>query len=189
MASNAYIRLLLSLLVTVAIIGVSVLLYRNASDKPAVRNTVNQQLPQNVDIALKKARFSEMQDGVVAWELVAENVNYDKTGDKAYLKSIRMIFKGDGAKGAITVTADSGEYSSTLKNVLLNGNVHVASEDGASFETASIIYTGASGQLSTEDSVTFMQQRMKLTATGMDFGVKKQLAHFHSAIVASIVPD
>ncbi len=115
MVSPVYIRPLLALLVTAAIIGIVVVVLRNGSHGPAPVRSANQQLPHNIDVALKKARFSEIQDGLVVWELVAERVDYDKSGDMAYLSDIRMEFQRNRSHGAITVTADKGEYFSLTK--------------------------------------------------------------------------
>ena len=189
MKSSVYIRPLLALLVIAAIIGIAVVVLRNAPGGSAPPRPANQPLPQNIDVALKNARFSEMQDGLVVWELVAEQVTYDKTGDTAYLSGIRMEFQRTASHGAITVTADSGEYSSREKNIRLKGNVHVVTEDGASFETGSIVYTGAADQFTTSDKVTFRQQRLRLTAVGMELGVKNQRARFYSAVDAALAMD
>jgi LPS export ABC transporter protein LptC len=186
MVSSFYIRSLLALLVIVSIIGIAGVVFRKGSHGSASVQAVNQQLPHNIDVALKKARFSEIQDGLVAWDLVAERVDYDKGGDKAYLSVIRMEFKHTRSHGAITVTADSGEYLSSEKNVWLKGNVHVVTEDGAVFDTESIKYIGAKSLLSTGEQVSFHQQRLTLTATGMNLGVKDQKAYFYSMVDATI---
>jgi LPS export ABC transporter protein LptC len=187
MVSPVYIRPLLALLLLVAVVGLAVVVLRSGPQGSAPVLTANQQLPHNIDVSLKKARFTEIQDGLVVWELVAEQVNYDKGGDTAYLSDIHMEFQDTRSRGAVTVTADSGEYSSLDKTVRLRGHIHVATEEGASFKTASIIYTGATGQFSTSDPVAFRQQRLQLTAVGMNLGVKDQKARFFSAVDASIV--
>lgn len=186
MVSQVYIRPLLALLVLVVIIGGTTVLFRNSPEETVQVRADSHALPGNIDVALKKARFSEIQDGLVAWELVAERVSYDKSGDKAYLVDIHQEFKHSGRSGAVTVTADYGEYSSGSKTIRLNGRVHVVTEDGASFKTDSIVYNGEEAQFSTPDPVIFRQQRLQLTATGMDLGVKNQKASFHSAVDATI---
>ncbi len=186
MVSPVYIRPVLALIVMTAVICIATVVFRNGPRGSESVRPANQQLPRNIDVSLKKARFSEIQDGLVAWELVAERADYDKGGDTAYLSDIRMEFQRSGTHGAVTVTADSGEYSGTGKTVRLNGNVHVVTEDGASFKTNSIVYTGATELFSTTDVVTFRQQRLQLTAVGMDLGVKTQRAFFYSSVNASI---
>jgi LPS export ABC transporter protein LptC len=187
MVSPVYIRPLLAFLVMAAIIGIAAVVLRNSTHGSAPVRSANQQLHHNIDIALKNARFSEIQDGLVVWELVAGRVDYDKGGDTAYLSDIRMEFQHNRSHGAVTVTADRGEYSSSVKIVRLNGHVHVVTDDGASFKTGSIVYTGATAQFSTADPVIFRQQRLQLTAVGMDLGVKSQRARFHSLVDASII--
>ena len=187
MVSPVYIRPLLALLVVAAIIGIAAVVLRNGTHGSGPVPSADLQLPRNIDIALKNARFSEIQDGLVVWELVAERVDYDKGGDTAYLSDIRMEFQHNSSHGAVTVTADRGEYSSSAKTVRLNGHVHVVTEDGASFKTGSIVYTGATAQFTTADPVIFRQQRLQLTAIGMNLGVKNQRARFFSSVDASII--
>ena len=186
MLSSVYIKPLLALLVIAAIVGIVTVIFRSGPHGSAPVQSANQQLPHNIDVALKKARFTEIQNGLVVWELAAERVEYDKTGDTAFLSDIRMVFPGTPPHGAVTVTADKGEYSILAKTVRLNGHVLVATEDGASFKTSSIEYKGATAQFSTADTVLFRQQRLQLTAVGMNFGINNQQARFYSAVNALI---
>lgn len=187
MVSPVYIRPLLALFVMATIIGIATVVFLNRTPETKPVPSTKQQLPQNIDIALKKARFSEIQDSLLVWELIAERADYDKTGDTAYLKDIRMEFQKTPSQGAIIVTADSGEYYSLKKDIFLQGNVHVVTEEGAIFDTESIAYNGAIAHFTTKVPVMFRQQRMQLTAVGMDLGVKTQKAHFKSAVAASIL--
>ncbi|HXE98464.1 MAG TPA: LPS export ABC transporter periplasmic protein LptC [Dongiaceae bacterium] len=170
-----------------AIAGITVVVLRSGPRESEPLRSASQQLPQNIDVALKKARFQEIQDGLVVWELVAESVNYDKGEDRANLSNIRMEFQRNRSHGAVTVTADNGEFSSEAKIVRLNGHVHVITEDGASFKTDSIVYTGATAKFSTADPVIFRQQRLQLNAVGMDLNIKNQKSHFLSLVDASII--
>jgi len=187
MVSPVYIRPLLALLVIVAITGIATFVLRDGSRDSSTVRPASQQLPENIDVTLKKARFSEIQDGQVVWELAAERVDYDKVGDTAYLTDILMEFHRNRSQGKITASADSGEYSSTAKTVRLHGHVHVVTEEGASFNTSSIVYSGATAQFLTADPVTFRQKKINLTAVGMEYGVKSQKARFFSSVDASIV--
>jgi LPS export ABC transporter protein LptC len=178
---------MLALFVVATIIGIVVVVFRNDPRGVTSIPSGNQQLPRNIDVSLKKARFSEIQDGLVSWELVAERVDYDKSGETAYLSDIRMVFQSSGSHGAITVTGDTGEYSSSVKTVRLKGHVTIVTEDHAHFETNSIIYTGTTGQFSTVDPVSFRQERLQLHAVGMELGVKNQRARFHYLVEAAIL--
>ena len=100
-----------------------------------------------------------------------------------------MQFQHTRLQGAVTVTADRGEYSSSAKTVRLNGHVHVVTEEGASFKTSSIVYTGTTASFSTSDKVLFQQERLQLNAVGMVLGVNDQRAHFISLVDAIIIQN
>lgn len=189
MVSSFYIRLSLAFILIAAIIGIVTVIIRSDPQGSSPLLPVSQQLPKNIDIVLKKARFTEIQNGHILWELIAERVNYDKTGEIAYLSDIRMQFQRTATRGGITVLADSGEYSNLTKNVTLKGSVHVETEDGENFETASILYSGALSRFSTQDPVSFRKKNLQLKAIGMDLSVQSQLIRFHSAVDASMITN
>jgi len=185
MVSSGNIRLVLAILVATTIIGIVAAISLKGS-KRAPSEPVLQQLPQHIDVALHKARFTEMRAGTAVWELVAERAEYDKSGDSASLSGIRMVFAKTGSEGAITVTAAHGEYSSKSRNVKLWGKVHVTTEAGARFDTESIDYLAALSQFRTTEPVTFRHLRMALAAQGMELNVKDQKVRFFKAIDATV---
>lgn len=187
MVSPVLIRPALVILVTTAIICIVIAISRNGSKNSAPVQSAFQQLPQNIDIALKKASFSEIKDGSVVWELLAEKVEYDKSGEIAHLTGgIVIDFSRSRTHGAVKVTADSGEYLSNSNNINLRGKVHVLTEDGASFETDSIGYTADNSQFKTADMVSFRQDRLTLNAVGMEMDVKNQRARFLTLVDSTV---
>lgn len=186
MVSSVKIRILLAILVITAIVGIVVAISLKGSRR-APMEPVHLQLPQNIDVAMHNARFAEMRNGMIVWELVAERAEYDKSGEVAYLSNIRMEFAKTRTADAITVTAAKGEYSSKSNNVKLRGKVHVTTEASASFDTESIDYLAAKSLFRTSESVTFHHQRLALSAQGMELNVKDQKAMFHKAIDATLV--
>jgi LPS export ABC transporter protein LptC len=184
MAVPVYTRPLLALLATAVIVIFAAVVFQNGSHGSQPERSVVQPLPTNIDVALKDARFSEIQDGHVVWELAAGRVDYDKTGEVAYLANIVLLFKRPAPRGTITVTADRGEYDAGKKMIHLMGRVHAEMDDNARFKTASLVYSGVSERFSTDDSVNFQQHRLQMTAVGMDLGVKDQQARFRSSVDA-----
>lgn len=186
MLSSVSIRPLLAFFVITAFIGIAVVVYRNGSGSRPPVDSALQQIPQNIDIALNKARFSEMRDGSVVWELTADHVEYDKGGEVAHLDGIRMFFERNRDSGSVTVTAEHGDYFSNSNNINLKGKVHVVTESGIAFDTDSIDYKASESRFRTKDKVTFRQHRLNLAATGMDLDVKGQQAHFPKAVDATV---
>lgn len=185
MVSPRNIRFALALLVTAAIVGIVAAIslkgFRTTSPKP-----VSQQLPQNIDVALQNARFTEMRDGITVWELVAEHAEYDKTGDVVYLSVIRMVYAKSRTNGSITLTASKGEYSNTSKNIRLRGNVHVVTESGMVFDTDSLDYLAESSQFRTADHVDFHHERLTLAAKGMELDAKTETSRFFKSVDAVV---
>jgi LPS export ABC transporter protein LptC len=186
MVSPVFIKPLLAVVVTTAFIGIVAAIYRNDSHDRLPVQSALQKLPRNIDIALKKARFSEMRDGSVVWELVAENVEYDKRGEVAHLSGIRMDFVRSGTYGAIAVTAERGKYFSNNNNIQLSGKVHVETENGIVFDTDSIEYKALESRFKTADKVLFRQQRLTLAAVGLELDVKEQRARFKNVVDATV---
>ncbi|MBK5276663.1 MAG: LPS export ABC transporter periplasmic protein LptC [Desulfuromonadales bacterium] len=185
MVSPRNIRLVLALLVVAASIGIVAAIFLKGSRTP-LQGTISQQLPRNIDVALKNARFTEMREGVTVWELVAAQVEYDKTGDIAYLADIRMVYAARGKNGSITVTAAKGDYSAASRNIRLRGTVHVVTGSGMVFDTESLDYLAEKSHFRTADKVKILHERLSLTATGMELDAKTERAHFHSSVDAVV---
>jgi LPS export ABC transporter protein LptC len=185
MASLGNIRIILALLVTMAIVGIVATISLKGS-KQAPLEPVHLQLPQNIDVALHNARFTEISAGSAVWELVAERAEYNKSGDVAYLSGIHMEFAKTRSAGAVTVTANNGEYSSKNNDVKLRGAVRVTTDSKASFESESLNYLAARSLFRTADQVVFHHQRMVLTAKGMELNVKDQKVRFLGSINATV---
>jgi LPS export ABC transporter protein LptC len=185
MVSPRNIRLALALLVIAASIGIVVAIFLKGSRTP-LTEPVSQQLPRNIDVALNKARFTEVRDGVTAWELVAERAEYDKTGDVAYLSDIHMVYAKSGTNGSITVTSSKGEYSASSRNIRLRGSVHAVSESGMTFDTESLDYLAERSLFRTADPVTFHHERLSLTAKGMELDARSETSRFPAAVDAVV---
>jgi LPS export ABC transporter protein LptC len=185
MVSSRNIRLTLALLVATVIIGIVAAISFKGS-RTALPEPVSQQIPQNIDVALHNARFTDMRDGVIVWELVADRAEYDKTGDIAYLTDVHMIFAKTHTNGAITVTSSKGEYSNASRNVRLRGKVHVVTESGMVFDTESLDYLAGSSLFRTVERVDFHHERLSLAAIGMELFVKSETSRFFKSIEAVV---
>jgi LPS export ABC transporter protein LptC len=154
--------------------------------RTALPEPVSQQIPQNIDVALHNARFTDMRDGVIVWELVADRAEYDKTGDIAYLTDVHMVFAKTHSNGTITVTSSKGEYSNASRNVRLRGKVHVVTESGMVFDTESLDYQAGPSLFRTVERVDFRHERLSLAAIGMELYVKTETSHFFKSIEAVV---
>jgi LPS export ABC transporter protein LptC len=185
MVSPRNIRFALALLVTMVIIGIVAAISFKGS-RTALPEPVFKQLPQNIDVALHNARFTEMRDGVTVWELVADRAEYDKTGEVAYLSDVRMVFAKTRSSGTITVTASKGDYAGANKNVRLRGKVHVVTESGMTFDSESLDYFAGVSLFQSAERVDFHHERLSLSAIGMELDVKTETSRFFKSIDAVV---
>ncbi|MDA8429311.1 MAG: LPS export ABC transporter periplasmic protein LptC [Geobacteraceae bacterium] len=185
MVSPRNIRFALALLVTTAIVGIVAAISMKGLHT-TLPEPVSQQLPQNIDVALHHARFTEMREGTTVWELVADRAEYDKTGDVAYLSDVHMVFTKTRTSGAITATAAKGEYSTATRNVRLRGKVHVVTESGMVFDTESLDYLAEPALFRTSEHIDFKQARLSLSAIGMELNVKSETSRFFRSIDAVV---
>jgi LPS export ABC transporter protein LptC len=185
MVSPRNIRLALAIIVMTATIGIVAAILQKGS-KSISPEPISQHIPQNIDLALQNARFTEMRDGTVVWVLVADKAEYDKSGETALLTGIKMGFSKTKTSGAVTVTAAKGNYSANSRNVRLRGKVRMVTEEGAVFETESIDYISSRSSFITAQPVKFKHQRLELTARGMEMDVNSQQANFHKPVDALV---
>ena len=176
----------MAILVTSAIIGIVTAITLKGLHQAAITEPSSRQLPQNIDMAINDAFFYEVRGGATVWELVAKKAEYDKSGDIAYLSDIHMKFAKTPSAGAITVTGMKGTYYNKSRNVALRGKVHVVTETGVSFDTEAIDYLAAPSQFRTSDEVTCRQQRLTLTARGMELDVASQKTRFLKTVDARV---
>jgi LPS export ABC transporter protein LptC len=185
MVSPRNIRLVLALLVIAASAGIVAAIFLKGPRAP-LKEPVSRQMPRNIDVALSKARFTEVRDGVTAWELVADRAEYDKTGELAQLTDIRMVYAKSRTNGSITLTAAAGEYAATSRNIRLRGSVHAESESGMSFDTESLDYLAAQGLFRTSDHVAFRHERLTLAARGMELDARSETTRFRAPVDAVV---
>ena len=186
MVTPRNIRYVLALLVTTAILGIVAAISFKGS-RSALPEPVPKQLPQNIDVSLNNARFTEIRDGVAVWELVSSRADYDKAGENAFLTDVKMVFAKSRTAGSITVTAAKGEYASSSKNVRLRGKVHVVTESGISFDSESLDYLASPSLFRTADPVEFHHERLSLGAIGMELDVKTEKTRFFKTDDAVVV--
>jgi len=185
MVSPRNIRLALALLVMSAIIGIAAVIFQRGS-RPTPPEPISQQVPLDVDLALSRARLSEVHGNTTVWTIVSDRAEYDKKGEAVFLTGVRMDFSQNKAAGPIVVTSEKGTYHTKSKNIALRGRVHVTTGSGIVFDTDTLNYEASSSRFRTADRVRFRQQRMTLTARGMDLNVNDHTAQFNGAVEAVV---
>lgn len=175
-------------ILAVAIVAASVALagaviFRQLRTTPP--ESASRKISPEIDMAMTKLRFSEMEDNAKLWELVADRADYDKEPGQARLSGVRLE-TFEGKVGGMVVTSDTGSYDEPARIVRMNGKVHAVTRRGMIVDTESAEYRPDSGMLVSDRPVTVVDGRMKLDAVGMNMSLKDEKVRFLKQVDAVI---
>jgi LPS export ABC transporter protein LptC len=139
-------------------------------------------IPRNVDLALKKVHYTETRDGVRRWTLVADSAAHDMGDGIAHIKNIRMTFYDADGKGAVTLTARSGELKSAAHEMEARGHVVVKSARGYTVYTDQLRYREDDRTIRTAAPVRLVSTTMVVRGRGMRFDVRHHTIQLLSGI-------
>jgi lipopolysaccharide transport protein LptA/LPS export ABC transporter protein LptC len=111
-----------------------------------------------------------------------------KEGEEMHLQGVEVQFTymARGKPGTSTITADESVYTPTLQKAVFRGNVHVVTEDGFSFDTASLVYRGDKNLSRTEDAVRFQRKDLSGTATGVVYDAAERRLELMADVVLKL---
>lgn len=147
--------------------------------------TASRPISPNVDMAMTVLRFSEMSGDAKLWELVADRADYDKEPGLVQLAGVRLD-TFEGKSGGVAVTSRTGSYDEKKRLVTMSGAVHAVTRRGMVLDSEAAEYRPASGILTTDQSVTVRDGRMRLTALGAELSMKDEKVRFLRQVDAVI---
>jgi LPS export ABC transporter protein LptC len=118
--------------IIVVLVGV---LYYFVKEEPPLPPPLPAEVAQDTESGIMSYAGNELveeQDGKRLWELNAETIEVDPNTKKATLKNMKGIFYRDNG-GQITITAPQAFIDTQTKEILMVGEVHAVSSDGATF--------------------------------------------------------
>jgi LPS export ABC transporter protein LptC len=168
MTKSNKIRQLLALFVILAslslVAAIVLKIYRGRVTKELLRS-----LPKDIDVSLKKIRFTEVRDGVKKWDLVADRADYEKRKEVTHLTGVRLVVAANEKLGEITLTAPSADYHNITRDVRLDGTVVAKSSSGIEFTVEDAEYIAARAVIVSSGRVRFTDGKLTLEGVGMEF--------------------
>ena len=133
-----------------------------------------QQPPQQAEYQIKEIHINETLEGNLRWTLNADQAEvYDQKGVTLMRKVTVQVFSKDGDW---TVTSDEGTLDNNRRDVALNGNVIIRSNDGLEMRTATLGWDNEKRALSTKDPVTISRQGTTITGKGLTVQMQEETA-------------
>lgn len=142
-------------------------------------------IPENIDLTLRKIKYSKTRDGETLWNLVADSAAHSMADGITRITNVKIVFF-DADLGNIVLTADQGELIPQKKIVTVYSNVTVTSPPGNVMHTEYLEYKEVTNSLHTDKVVRIDFVHFKVRGTGMQMDLEKRLLVLLSNVKARL---
>jgi len=118
------------------------------------------------DILVEGIRFSEWEEDRLVWQMGAERTRYHHKEKKANLEQVEVTFF-PATGGKMLLWANLVDYDVRTKGLRASDSVRGKSDQGYDFTTESLLYDGDKREVTTDDQVTLVKDRLTIQGTGM----------------------
>lgn len=129
---------------------------------------------EQADYRVKEIHINETLDGNLRWTLDADQAEvFDKEQRTVMRKVVVRVFSKDAVW---TVTGDEGTLDNDARDVSLQGNVVVTSNDGLSMKTPELMWRNKDRTLFTSQVVEIRRAGTTINGRGLDVQMQEERA-------------
>ena len=141
-------------------------------------------MSDRVDLQVKDVHYTEVDDAGTKWEIRADTASYQKKENLALFEkvSVRLVMK-DGR--VFMLKGDHGQFNSQSRNMEIEGNVNIVSENGDRFSTDKLLYRDEGKQIETDRPVTMENESIRISGVGMVFALAEKRVTILSRVRAA----
>lgn len=141
-------------------------------------------LSERVDLEVKNVRYTEVGDSGMKWEIMAESARYQKKENLAFFEkvTVRLVMK-DGS--VFLLTGDRGRFQTVSRDMEIEGDVRIVSENGDRFTTDRIRYINKGKLIETDRPVVMENRSARISGVGMVFSLEGKKVSLLSQVRAS----
>jgi LPS export ABC transporter protein LptC len=123
-------------------------------------------MSDRVDLQVRNVHYTEVGDSGMKWEIRADAARYQKKENLAVFDklAIKLIMK-DGM--TFVMTGDNGRLNTESKDMEIEGNVGIVSENGDRFATDRLRYRNADKVIETDRPVVMENETVHVSGVGM----------------------
>ncbi|HDQ03007.1 MAG TPA: LPS export ABC transporter periplasmic protein LptC [Deltaproteobacteria bacterium] len=141
--------------------------------------------PTAVDLEIEGFVYREVGESDSRWEVKAQNATFQRKENLAIFD--KLDIKLDSASGKVyTMTADRGKMHTKTRNIEIEGNVVILSNEGDRFTTDYLHYNDEERKFYTDAPVTMENNRIRISGTGLTLFVSSGELNLASAVKAKI---
>ncbi len=129
---------------------------------------------QDADYRIREIHINETLEGNLRWTLDADQAEvFDKDQRTVMRKVVVTVYSKDAVW---TVTADEGTLDNEKRDVSVQGNVVVTSNDGLQITTPELFWRNKERHLYTDQTVEIKRPGTTITARGLNVRMQEQEA-------------
>lgn len=158
----AVIAVLAALLVAAGIVAV------NIWKQP--EKTLLKVMADKVDLQVRNVRYTEVGDSGMKWEVIADTARYVKKENLAFFEKLTVrLINQDGR--IHVMTGDRGRFNTESRDMQIEGNVVIVSEEGDRFTTDHLQYHHAARLIETDGPVVMENEGVRISGVGMNLAL------------------
>ncbi|SEM26386.1 LPS export ABC transporter protein LptC [Syntrophus gentianae] len=149
------------------------------------RKTPLKIMDDQVDLQVMNVHYTEATEEGVTWEVHADSAQYRKKENLAVFKSPKIKLMMPNGRSFV-LSGKEGYLHQDSKDMELSGDVQLASNNGDSFKTDLLKYSGSEKRCYTNSPVSFRNSRIQVDAKGMSISLKDEHLSLLSGVKAYI---
>jgi LPS export ABC transporter protein LptC len=141
-------------------------------------------MSDRVDLQVKNVHYTEVGDSGMTWEIVADTARYRKKENLAFFDqvTVRLVMK-DGR--VFVMKGDRGRFNTESRDMEIEGNVGIVSENGDRFATDRLMYRNAEKRVETDRPVVMENGSVRISGVGMIFSLDEKKVTLLSKVRAN----
>jgi LPS export ABC transporter protein LptC len=143
-------------------------------------------MSDRVDLQVKNVHYTEVGDSGMTWEIKADTVRYRKKENLALFDqvTVRLLMK-DGR--VFVMNGDRGRFNTQSRDMEIEGNVGIVSENGDRFATDRLLYRDAGKRIETDRPVIMENGSVRISGVGMILTLDEKKVRLLSQVHANSI--
>lgn len=157
-------RTLLIAILLVAVLSVAAIFVIGMRKEPG--KALLKIMSDRVDLQVRDVHYTEVGDSGMKWEITADAARYQKKENLAFFDKleIKLVMK-DGM--TFVMTGDHGRLNTESRDMEIEGNVGIVSENGDRFATDRLRYRNVDKVIETDRPVVMENEMVRVSGVGM----------------------
>lgn len=140
-------------------------------------------LSDKVDLEVRNVRFSEVGDSGMNWEIIADTARYQKKENLAIFERMKVRLVMSGGETYV-MTGDRGLFHTASRDMEIEGNVVIVSENGNRLLTDRLRYRNAEKRIESDRPVVMENRTVRISGVGMIFSLEQKKVSLLSQVRA-----